>query len=907
MFFTQEDYRKIEKWLLANSRKDTDFVGAATPLKGNETVVLVQDGKNVKTSVKDIVDQFFLLGVSDFLNITDKYGESYISLTQAIQLIPFRSRKIGQVITFIDESGNWAIYQFQGKALNQWNNTTLWIDLLAKISGIPIIDSEDITTKENGANQVSLYLADKQYNEADYSGLGRIYLRKNIQTIIDPSTGKVINVNLLTQSMLAKENTIYIIQYDYDLNNQTITIPVGCTLDFQGGSFSNGTIIGNNTKINAGLQKIFNTDIILNGTWNIAEIYPEWFGAVANNTKDSTTGIQKAIDVANAIGGGLVKLCGGVYRTTDSLYMKRGVGLQGVGESFTGKGTSINADFSNTNKWIIDVAMMDGDTPIEYADYNDIFYINTTHGEERQPYTRVGDVRIMDLCLTASNIVYGGVRLYNNLYGALQNIYIQNVHIGLAITCTWHCLLQHIYVRSTTGGFAFGPTTTTLTLIDCYHTGNRPQNTSIPTLPIVPDEIYPEYWDLDTDVKKKAFKWNFMLQQASISVYSPTVEGADLMVCDYNSKADFYNSHIELTKSLCWAFCPQTYGNDAPTVRFIGNNWVSMGNSIYNYYMFGSYRIKIICNDFIIGRCYTPNYPNNLQQSNINLLELYLFENCSNIWNLYYDDGTNLNGNYNSSVNWTKCKFKRIKLPSKVWVGRENNSGANVGSMHGNRIDVRDYMGRDDYEGTIGICDSSNMQIGSAKEYKNRNFILECLNQMMILFTNSIKLNNSKLTFQKGDLSSEDAAFLFTATSSSYTLSDIIFELKGDNVIRFADGYFQSQFLANRTTEYITINGPTKTTIFVDGSKMRYLHTGHSIDNPLKPVVTNPTTYPYTIQFRDMTTGELKEEITNMRGVTTARPTLTSANKGFEYFDETLSYPIWWNGSNWVNATGVVV
>ena len=249
MFFTQEDYRKIEKWLLANSRKDTDFVGAATPLKGNETVVLVQDGKNVKTSVKDIVDQFFLLGVSDFLNITDKYGESYISLTQAIQLIPFRSRKIGQVITFIDEFGNWSIYQFQGKALNQWNNTTLWIDLIAKISGIPLIDSEDITTKENGAKQVSLYLADKQYNEAEYSGLGKIYLRKNIQTIIDPSTEAVINVNLLTQSMLAKENTTYIIQYDYNLNKQIISIPEGSVLLFEGGSIDDGTINCNSTTI----------------------------------------------------------------------------------------------------------------------------------------------------------------------------------------------------------------------------------------------------------------------------------------------------------------------------------------------------------------------------------------------------------------------------------------------------------------------------------------------------------------------------------------------------------------------------------------------------------------------------------------------------------------------------------
>lgn len=249
MFFTQEDYRKIEKWLLANSVKDTEFARASLPLKGNETVAFVQDGKNVNVFLKDLIEQIFLLGVSDFLNVTDKYGESRISLTQAIQLIPYKSRKIGQVITFLDEEGHWKLYQFQGKSLNQWNNSTLWIDLLAKISGIPTIDSEDIITKVDDAKQVSLYLADKQYNEADYSGLGRVYLRKNIQTIIDPLTGKVINGNLLTQSMLAKENTIYILQYDYNLNNQTITIPEGCILDFQGGLISNGTITLNNTKI----------------------------------------------------------------------------------------------------------------------------------------------------------------------------------------------------------------------------------------------------------------------------------------------------------------------------------------------------------------------------------------------------------------------------------------------------------------------------------------------------------------------------------------------------------------------------------------------------------------------------------------------------------------------------------
>lgn len=174
MYFTQEDYRKIEKWLLANSKKDTQFVEAATPLQGNETIAFVQNGKNVKTSVKDIVDQFFLLGVSDFLNITDKYGEKNITINQAIQLIPFRSRKIGQVITFIDEYGNWAIYQFQGKALNQWNNTTLWINILGSIKNMnnrmafPLYTNSTYTddTSEEGVIG-TIALSDYPYNYSE--------------------------------------------------------------------------------------------------------------------------------------------------------------------------------------------------------------------------------------------------------------------------------------------------------------------------------------------------------------------------------------------------------------------------------------------------------------------------------------------------------------------------------------------------------------------------------------------------------------------------------------------------------------------------------------------------------------------------------------------------------------------
>lgn len=54
------------------------------------------------------------------------------------------------------------------------------------------------------------------------------------------------------QNKFKKANVIYKITKDYDLDGSTLIIPVGCTLDFQGGSFKNGTIEGKilNSSIN---------------------------------------------------------------------------------------------------------------------------------------------------------------------------------------------------------------------------------------------------------------------------------------------------------------------------------------------------------------------------------------------------------------------------------------------------------------------------------------------------------------------------------------------------------------------------------------------------------------------------------------------------------------------------------
>lgn len=138
-----------------------------------------------------------------------------------------------------------------------------------------------------------------------YSKINVLNYVENRETIYDGVTSAVNAINSALMD-IPTGGTLYfprlgdgIYLIDSDLN---LTAYPNITLEFESGAKLNiadtKTLTGKNTKINAGLSQIFelNTNGIINGTWNVKEYYPQWFGAVGDGIHDDTSAIQFCIN-----------------------------------------------------------------------------------------------------------------------------------------------------------------------------------------------------------------------------------------------------------------------------------------------------------------------------------------------------------------------------------------------------------------------------------------------------------------------------------------------------------------------------------------------------------------------------------------------------------------------------------
>lgn len=193
------------------------------------------------------------------------------------------------------------------------------------------------------------------------------------------------NIQAAIQNKFSNSNMIYKITKDIDLGNGILTIPDNCTLDFQGGSFNNGTIVGSNTKINAGLQKIFNTDIIISGSWNVDRIYPEWFGIIGISAEQDTSCIQKCLDTCVTTNIKEVNLQSRNYQINTVLTVATNCKISGVNSQVWDRGsatrlvlspniTGISVEFTGVE--IKDIKIVGNTTNIGISLVNSSYYFS---------------------------------------------------------------------------------------------------------------------------------------------------------------------------------------------------------------------------------------------------------------------------------------------------------------------------------------------------------------------------------------------------------------------------------------------------------------------------------------------------------------------------------------------------
>ena len=128
------------------------------------------------------------------------------------------------------------------------------------------VEPTDLTLVSGTPN--NLKFADRPYNSTTPDGLGYKILRKDL-TFAQQVTGT---------------NTIYEIRYKFDLGNASVNVPSGCVLYFKGGELTNGTIVGQNTKIAGNKIGIFDASLNPSGSWLIDEINSRMFTTLqANN------------------------------------------------------------------------------------------------------------------------------------------------------------------------------------------------------------------------------------------------------------------------------------------------------------------------------------------------------------------------------------------------------------------------------------------------------------------------------------------------------------------------------------------------------------------------------------------------------------------------------------------------
>ena len=737
-----------------------------------------------------------------------------------------------------------------------------------------VADEEDITSV-NG----QLKLKDRDNTD----GMGYVILRKNKSFA----------------EQVTKENTIYEIRYEFDLNNQEVKIPNNCVLKFTGGLIKNGVLKSTSANIDAGYVKIF-SNIKFKDYW-AQEFIVEWWGANYLNTNNEVY-INEAIQSLDSpysssnnekIGNTL--LLYGRYIISDTIFMGNFVTLKGRTEFSRGRYTNpsscILTNFSDGNKWVIDTKYKDG-TIIPYNHLN----IDNHDNLVTNKLSSISGIHIQKY---GGQDVYGGIRLSGLVCNKIENIDLScNLNIGLAILSTsWNIMCSNICIYANFCGIYLGYGITTTQFNNCWIVKNI-VNYDMSLTPKILDTSIPPYLDKLNSV-------SVLMEESRASFYGCIFQSFDALIIGSMYDAYIDNPYVEdIKKTIAWIYSNVEYKIDTANKKVVLKN-NQLGNIDVSSYAFGSENAIIETYNFMGGTCYTGNYTR-YPRYLIHILPAG--NNCIQ----YYDD---IHVESGEVVSMTKCPYKKIILEGKdcnnefadVYVRPSNTYNPNAPYTY--------YKAMTGFSSTTPTLYSEIIKRGynnvkihslindtlftSEVPIENKHFIIERLKDGdgSCHFGESIDILNSTIEFKGSEQG--DALLLYTEENiNSY------FNVLGDSTFILHNG---ATVYYNNTLSNITLfklSGTKSMNVVVKWFVTKDLFDARAVTLAIEHLENLNSDYPFTIhvELKNIDTNQI-----NMYDFTNKiRPTLGLV-KGYTYFDTTLNKPIYWTGTKWIDATGADV
>lgn len=665
---------------------------------------------------------------------------------------------------------------------------------------------------------------------------------------------KSVNRNIIVADMISNPNTIYEIRYDFDFENETVVLPKDSILYFEGGSFSNVTLKGSNTTIQAQNYEIFK-NVTLTGIWDTADFYVEWFGAKGDGVNDDTTSIQKALDVVLSVTlpFHITVHLSKTYRITDTLNVHAETTLKGnfIGSFMNYAKTQykcIVADFSDTKKWVVQ------SSNLKNSAYNANIGKNPVDSGtiKYQEAIRIEDVKIESS--NTNNPAFGGIRIIASSNSSIKNCSVFHTLYGIYRMATWYSSDSDNYVISLICPLVMGNDMNAFSVINGYYTCSSK----------VLDNMYNEENMLICDNKFKYKKCIFAIyargiflnvitehayiariyRACTITDISGWIEAVTQAYEMYATSAILINNYAEVSKYI--------NVHDSNYVRTIGQSISSQLGSIQadSY----SYNSKVI---------YTPQLSEGPRGSgstygDLSSVELYEARTRKHYWwsGEYWGDsnGNGIQTKYNGSFN--DIPYDHKTKNGNVYINTDNNAN----------IPIFQFK-----QGNLPYLAISPTNWG-------KNPFTEDIYINITLFGQQIA-TNKKLSYNKDYTTLDYFNQVMQMICSSRKF------VSGNKVVIY------NKWKEGDKVDFVN-NTDFKITNAKSGENIHALFIAWNYFKPTKPNFVDALGFRANLIHR---------------GTTEQRPTPTASDEGFEYYDSTLKKKILWNGTKWVNIDGTAL